>query len=473
MVLPVLIAGALFLFLHGIFGASSYRAIGGKFPQKVWQTWKTDAAGLDPKDAVRVRTWTMKNPKHRYELLTDDNALSYVQHHYGPYGINRPDIVHVFETLNAKIIKADLLRYLVMYIEGGVYADIDVECLKPIEHFIPNRYDEKDIDMVIGIETDMPDFKDHPVLGQKSQSFCQWTFMGKARLPVMMRLIENIMAWLNGVSKKQNKPISQIELDFDEVLIGTGPSAFTSAVLAEMSAKTGNSVTWDQFSGMLDSKVVAGVLVLPSESFAAGTGHSASGNHDGKSALIKHHFHASSWPTNHPRFKHPVYGEVERCNWDPECVKLWDSNTAFFNSLPEEEQLKLVHMKETEDKKHPLMVDAQGPIGGMAPAAGMPPAPAADLPAAGMPPVPAAALPLGDVPLPEAAPADELALPAKDVGDKDSKKKDTDDKKKEAKPLPEEEPKIKDEKDSPLKNSEEEQSLAKDLKAKDVKGRDS
>lgn len=483
MFLPVLIAGTLFLLFHGLIGSSSYRAIGGTFPQKVWQTWKIDAAGLDAKDAVRVRTWTTKNPKYRYELLTDDNALSYVKHHYGPAGINRPDIVHVFETLNAKIIKADLLRYLVMYIEGGLYADIDVECLKPIEHFIPNRYDEKDIDMVIGIETDMPDFKDHPVLGQKSQSFCQWTFMGKARLPVMMRLIENIMAWLNGVAKKQDRPISQIELDFDEVLIGTGPSAFTSAVLAEMSAQTGKTVGWEEFSGMLDSKVVAGVLVLPSESFAAGTGHSASGNHDGKSALIKHHFHASSWPTNHPRFKHPVYGEVERCNWDAECVKLWDSNTAFFNSLPEEEQLKLVHMKEIEDKKRPLMMDAQGPVGGMGPAVGMPPAPLAEVPAPGMPPVPVAELagieeplvdeeevPLGKLPPPGAAPVDEPTSSAEDVDDEDSQVEHTNAEIASGKDTP---GKDVSDKDAKSKESKDKDSPSKDLKKnEDVKDKD-
>ena len=440
--LPALIALALFFSFHTLFGSSSYRAIGGKFPQKIWQTWKTDAAGLEPKDASRVRTWTTKNPKHRYELLTDENALSYVKHHYGPTGIDRPDIVHVYETLNAKIIKADLLRYLIMYIEGGIYADIDVECLKPIDQFVPNRYNEKDIDLVIGIETDMPEFKDHPILGQKSQSFCQWTFMAKPRLPVMMRLIENIMVWLKGISTMQDKPLSHIELDFDEVLIGTGPSAFTSAILAEMSAKAGRKVTWDEFHGMLDSKVVAGVLVLTSEAFAAGTGHSASGNHGGKSALIKHHFHASSWPTNHPRFKHPIYGEVERCNWDPECVKLWDSNTAFFNSLPEEEQLKLVHMKQSEDKKHPPEIDDQGPVGGMAPVAGMPLAPAAA----------AAGGAVGELPLPGVEPPVNLIPHADDVLDENSVPR-----------------KIPSEKDVQGGDSHVEEPNAKDLRAKEVK----
>jgi hypothetical protein len=170
--------------------------------------------------------------------------------------------------------------------------------------------------------------------------------MCKPRLPVMMRLIENIMRWLHDLSIKQGKPISDLYLDFNEVLTGTGPSAFTAAILAEMTKSVGTSVRWDKFSGLTEAKLVGGVLVLPVEAFAAGTGHSDSGNHKGKGAMVKHHFHASSWPSKHPRFKHPVYGEVEKCNWDLECVKLWDANTAFFDGLPEEERLKIIKIKE-------------------------------------------------------------------------------------------------------------------------------
>ena len=79
-----------------------------------------------------------------------------------------------------------------MYAEGGIYADIDVEALKPIERFIPERYDEKDIDMVVSVEVDEPEFANHPILGKKSQSFCQWTFMSKPRHPVMLTLVANI-----------------------------------------------------------------------------------------------------------------------------------------------------------------------------------------------------------------------------------------------------------------------------------------
>lgn len=291
-------------------------------------------------------TWLQKNPDFRYEVLTDTNDMGYVEQHFGPGGVNRPDIVEMYRSINATIIKADLLRYMVMYAEGGVYADIDVEALKPISRFIPDhRYDEKDIDMVIGIEIDQPEFADHPILGKKSQSFCQWTFMARPRLPVMMRLIENIMTWLDGLARQQKVPVSEVVLDFDQVISGTGPSAFTQAIIAQMNlerAKGTPEITWNAFHDLDESKIVSRVLVLDVEAFAAGQGHSGSGNHDSRGALIKHHYHASNWPSRHPRFNHPAYGPVEQCNWEPGCVAQWDANTAAFALLNEEEQKRVI-----------------------------------------------------------------------------------------------------------------------------------
>lgn len=313
------------------------------FPKKIWQTWKVDPTRFEETDMERSRSWMLLNPQHRYEVLTDGNALAWVQEQYGPYGLNRPDIVDMYGSLTTTIIKADLIRYLVMYVEGGVYTDIDVEAVRPVSSFIPPRYPEADVDMVIGIETDQPAFKDHPVLGSKSQSFVQWTFMCKSRLPVMMRLIENVMASIKALATRQGVPISEIVLSFDDVLSTTGPSQFTNAVLAEMSQMASN-VSWDMFHGLFEARLVARTLVLTSEAFAAGSGHSNSGNGRGRGAMVQHHYHASHWPSQHHRQLHPVFGNVEKCNWDRECVDLWDVNTAFFASLPGDEQLKMIEL---------------------------------------------------------------------------------------------------------------------------------
>ncbi|KAK7959344.1 glycosyltransferase family 32 protein [Apiospora aurea] len=323
---------------------------GTKFPRKIWQTWKIDPYSFDERDFNTAKTWTVKNPEYRYEVLTDKNGLNYVEEKFGPEGFGRTDIVDMYRTVNATIIKADLLRYLIMYAEGGVYADIDVEDLRPVHRFIPERYDERDIDMVIGVEIDQPQFQDHPILGKKSQSFCQWTFMAKPQLPVMLKLVENIMNWLNDIAESQNVPVSEIVLNFDQVISGTGPSAFTMAILDYMNEQQGkesktassHTITWADFHDLDESKVVSRILVQNVEVFAAGQGHSDSGNHDSRGALVKHHYHASNWPSRHARFAHPVYGEVERCNWNPDCVRRWDEDIADFGRLSTEEQQKKI-----------------------------------------------------------------------------------------------------------------------------------
>ncbi|KAK7994114.1 hypothetical protein PG989_007495 [Apiospora arundinis] len=318
---------------------------GSKFPRKIWQTWKTDPYSFEERDFNTARTWTVKNPDYRYEVLTDNNDLNYVEENFGPNGFDRTDIVDMYRTVNATIIKADLLRYLIMYAEGGVYADIDVEDLRPVHRFIPERYNERDVDMVIGVEIDQPQFQDHPILGKKSQSFCQWTFMAKPQLPVMLKLVENIMRWLNDLAEDQKVPVSEIVLNFDQVISGTGPSAFTMAILEymnEQKPKGAPEITWNDFHDLDESKVVSRILVQNVEVFAAGQGHSDSGNHDSRGALVKHHYHASNWPSRHARFAHPVYGEVERCNWNPDCVRRWDEDIAAFAKLiPEEQQKKI------------------------------------------------------------------------------------------------------------------------------------
>ncbi|EFX02570.1 alpha-mannosyltransferase [Grosmannia clavigera kw1407] len=306
-----------------------------------------------PTSADTSHSWLERNPDYRFEVLTDGNELPYVEYHFGPEGFNRPDIVDFYRNVRATIVRADLLRYMIMYAEGGVYADIDVEAIKPMSRFIPDRYNVRDIDMVVGVEIDEPDWKDHPILGPKSRSFCQWTFMCKPQIPVMMRLIEQIMHWLNGVAQRQGVSISEVVLDFDEIITGTGPSAFTEAILDYINeGRAGNNlVSWDHFHDLSESKLVSGVLVLTVEAFAAGQGHSDSGNHDARAALVRHHYHASNWPSRHPRYRHPVYGEVEKCNWNDDCVHQWDADVAAFKNLPENEQRRLIEEHERQEKE--------------------------------------------------------------------------------------------------------------------------
>lgn len=93
-----------------------------QFPKKIWQTSKNGPAGLDPEDRHPIQSWVKLNQKHRFEILTAHTAESYVRDTFA----HRPDIVEMFTELQDPILRADLIRYLVLLGDGGVYSDIDV-----------------------------------------------------------------------------------------------------------------------------------------------------------------------------------------------------------------------------------------------------------------------------------------------------------------------------------------------------------
>jgi mannosyltransferase OCH1-like enzyme len=319
------------------------------FPKKIWQTWPLSPLHFEDRERDRAKTWIERNPGFQYEVLTDENALSYVERYFGPAGLDRADIVATYRELEIKIIKADFLRYLVMYVEGGVYADIDVEALKPVDQWgienwaVMGGWREEDVDLVIGVEVDEPTFLFHPIMGPKCTGFCQWTFMAKPRTPVLMGLIEDVMRWLQEMVAKQGKGLGEIELVFDDVIKGTGPTAFTEAMMGEMRRQTGRSdLGWDEFHALKGPKKMGRILVLTIDAFAAGQDHSGSGSHESELAMVKHHYHATSWTDSFTRYSHPAYGMAEECGFHMECLLEWDRNTTAFPSLPEEEQQRLI-----------------------------------------------------------------------------------------------------------------------------------
>ncbi|KAL8640688.1 MAG: hypothetical protein Q9226_008718, partial [Calogaya cf. arnoldii] len=91
------------------------------FPKRIWTTGPLSPMRIKKEDADRVRTWMDLNPEHRYELLTDGGAETYVRDHFPPAS----KILETYMSLNDYIMRADLIRYLALLRDGGVYNDLD------------------------------------------------------------------------------------------------------------------------------------------------------------------------------------------------------------------------------------------------------------------------------------------------------------------------------------------------------------
>ena len=166
---------------------------GSLIPKVLWQTWKSKR--LEGKPALWHQTWVDQNPSFECKVCDDEECRAFVQMHFDK------QILSIYDQLPLNVMRADLWRYLVIFQNGGVYADMDTSCLEPIDRWLG------DAEIVIGVEGASP-------------CFCQWTFASVSGHPVLEHVINEVCARVKDVTS----------VNFDKVLAMTGPFVFTKAV---------------------------------------------------------------------------------------------------------------------------------------------------------------------------------------------------------------------------------------------------
>jgi mannosyltransferase OCH1-like enzyme len=101
----------------------NFQGYGPMIPKLIHQTWR-DTDIPEPKEWPE--SWKRINPGWTYRLWTDADLLALVQSHY-------PDLEQLFLSYPNPVQRADMGRYLILHHCGGVYADLDTECLSPLD----------------------------------------------------------------------------------------------------------------------------------------------------------------------------------------------------------------------------------------------------------------------------------------------------------------------------------------------------
>jgi mannosyltransferase OCH1-like enzyme len=111
----------------------SYQSI---IPLNIYQTWHTK--NLPPHMTQCVNNLKNANPEFTHHLYDDNDCRDFIQKHFSP------EIFNAYERILPGAYKADMWRYCVLYIEGGIYLDIKFNCcnqfkliaLTEREHFV-------------------------------------------------------------------------------------------------------------------------------------------------------------------------------------------------------------------------------------------------------------------------------------------------------------------------------------------------
>lgn len=90
-------------------------------PLNLFQTWYTLELPLHMKKNIELLK--KQNPEFKYELYDDAMCREFIKDNFDK------DVVYAFDKLKPGAFKADLWRYCILYIKGGIYLDIKYHCI--------------------------------------------------------------------------------------------------------------------------------------------------------------------------------------------------------------------------------------------------------------------------------------------------------------------------------------------------------
>jgi glycosyl transferase-like sugar-binding protein len=99
-----------------------------RIPRTIMQTFKRREV---PAGLFRAcASWSELNPDYEYRFYDDDACRAFIKDHFGE------KTLACYEAIQNGAFRADLWRYCALYVHGGVYADADTVCRRPLSKLI-------------------------------------------------------------------------------------------------------------------------------------------------------------------------------------------------------------------------------------------------------------------------------------------------------------------------------------------------
>ena len=102
-------------------------------PKIIHQVWE---GRTEPKMPTRLkilaRTWQEQNPTWEYHLWNGEEMDKLVETHF-------PEYLSMYKSFPYNVQRWDTIRYMILYVYGGVYTDLDTECFRPIDELLEGK----------------------------------------------------------------------------------------------------------------------------------------------------------------------------------------------------------------------------------------------------------------------------------------------------------------------------------------------
>jgi len=217
-------------------------------------------------------------------------------------------IAWTWDNLHVGILKSDMLRYLLILFEGGVYTDTDTRLLKPIGNWGRGWMDYEDTTgvgppgVIVGIEADVGGRVDWHDWWARPVQICQWTLAGAPYHPIFVDAIRRIYERTLIMSKSKNKNELLGEESEESKAAGmgefvktilewTGPGVFTDSVVRYLGARY--EVMWPALKDLRKPLRFHETVILPVTGFSPGVKLFGAGEVNDEQAMVLHWFYGS------------------------------------------------------------------------------------------------------------------------------------------------------------------------------------
>ncbi|RKZ53629.1 MAG: hypothetical protein DRQ99_31665, partial [Candidatus Parabeggiatoa sp. nov. 3] len=223
-------------------------------PKIIHQTWKDKH--VPPNCVPLQRTWLTHHPDWEYWLWTDVDNRAFISEHYAWF-------LPVYDGYPENIMRADAVRYFMLYHYGGLYVDLDFECLRPLEPLLVGR------EVVIALEP--LEHLEKELVRQRSfkQVLCNALIASQPKHPFWEQVFQELKVYQNA-----NDPLD-----------ATGPFMLTRAYDSFSQREALTIESSERLCPITDEQSRHGILK-----------DNATRQRIAKTAYAIHHWHGTWWP---------------------------------------------------------------------------------------------------------------------------------------------------------------------------------
>jgi hypothetical protein len=131
-------------------------------PKTIWQTYETPINDLPSNAQKGIGTWKHLNQDWAHKYMSGQDREDFFRTEFGG------EVFDTYIKYPLGVMKAGLWRFGILYIYGGVYADLDTECINSIDTWLDPQHN-----MVVDLEGDTPWYATQVIAASKGHKFLE------------------------------------------------------------------------------------------------------------------------------------------------------------------------------------------------------------------------------------------------------------------------------------------------------------